>query len=67
VLGSEYLSFNVDRPMAALPLVVYKYATGPYPEWHDLAWTSALILILVVLVLSIAARIVTRQRFGRRD
>lgn len=67
VLGSQYLSFDVDRPMAALPLVVYQYAIGPYPAWHRLAWTSALVLILVVLVLSIAARVVTRQRFGRRD
>lgn len=65
-LGSQYLSYAIDRPMAALPLVVYTYATGPYPEWHRLAWTSALVLILVVLVLSIAARIVTRQRFQRR-
>jgi phosphate transport system permease protein len=53
--------------MAALPLVVYKYAQSPYPQWHALAWTAALVLILVVLVLSIAARIVTRQRFARRD
>lgn len=64
-LGSEYFSFNLDRPMAALPLVVYKYATGPYPEWHRLAWTSSLVLILVVLVLSIAARLATRQRWER--
>jgi phosphate transport system permease protein len=66
-LGSDYMSLDVDRPMAALPLVVFKYATGPYPEWHRLAWTAALVLILVVLVLSIASRLVTRQRFGRRD
>jgi phosphate transport system permease protein len=66
-LGSEYFSFDVDRPMAALPLVVYKYATGPYPEWHQLAWTASLVLILVVFALSIAARLATRQRFGRRD
>lgn len=65
-LGSEYLSTTLDAPMAALPLLVYKYATGPYPEWHRLAWTSALVLILVVLTLSIAARYVTRQRFGSR-
>ncbi|HPF61240.1 MAG: phosphate ABC transporter permease PstA [Gemmatimonadetes bacterium] len=64
-LGSEYLTFDVTRPMAALPLVVYKYATGPYPEWHRLAWTASLVLILVVLVLSIAARLATRQRFSR--
>lgn len=66
-LGSEFLSTNIDRPMAALPLVVFKYASSPYPQWHQLAWTAALVLIFVVLVLSIAARIVTRQRFARRD
>ncbi len=64
-LGSQYLSYNVDQPMAALPLVVFTYATGPYEEWHKLAWTAALVLILVVLVLSIISRLVTRQRFGR--
>ena len=63
-LGSQYFSFTVDRPMAALPLVVFNYATGPYQEWHRLAWATALVLILVVLVLSIAARIATRRRYG---
>lgn len=64
-LGSEYFSFQLERPMAALPLVVYKYATGPYPEWHALAWTASLVLILVVLTLGVIARLATRQRFDR--
>jgi phosphate transport system permease protein len=46
---------------------VFKYAQSPYPEWHQLAWTSALVLILVVLALSVAARLATRQRFGRSE
>jgi len=62
-LGSQYLSFDVNRPMAALPLTVYTYATGPYTEWHQLAWATALVLILAVLVLSVAARMATRDRF----
>jgi len=62
-LGSQYMSTNVQQPMAALPLVVFTYATGPYPEWHRLAWATALVLIVVVLILSIAARIATRSRF----
>ncbi|MGD9523661.1 MAG: phosphate ABC transporter permease PstA [Gemmatimonadales bacterium] len=64
-LGSEFLSFDVTRPMAALPLVVFKYSQAPYPEWHRLAWAASLVLILVVLALSIAARLATRQRFSR--
>jgi phosphate transport system permease protein len=62
-LGSQYLSFNVNQPMAALPLTVFTYATGPYEEWHRNAWAAALVLILVVLVLSIGARLAIRRRF----
>ena len=62
--GNLYFSANLTGPMASLPWIVFKYASGPYEEWHQFAWASALVLILVVLVLSIAARIVTRQRFG---
>jgi phosphate transport system permease protein len=62
-LGSQYLSFNLDQPMAALPLTVFTYATGPYAEWHQMAWATALVLILLVLGLSIAMRLATRRRF----
>jgi phosphate transport system permease protein len=62
-LGSSYLVTNLNQPMAALPLVVFTYATGPYQDWHRLAWATALVLIVVVLILSIAARLATRQRF----
>lgn len=66
-LGSQYLSSDLKQPMAALPLVVFTYATGPYEEWHRLAWATALVLILVVLLLSIASRLATRQRFDRPE
>lgn len=62
-LGNEFLSFDLNAPMAALPLVVFKYATGPYAEWHQFAWAAALVLIVVVFVLSLLARLATRQRF----
>ncbi len=64
-LGSQYLAFNLDQPMAALPLVVFNYAIGPYEEWHQLAWATALVLILVVLTLSVAARFATRRKFSQ--
>jgi phosphate transport system permease protein len=62
-LGSQYLSFNLNQPMAALPLTVFTYATGPYPQWHRYAWASALVLILVVFILSLGARLAIRKRF----
>jgi phosphate transport system permease protein len=62
-LGSQYLGFNLNQPMAALPLTVFQYATGPYEEWHRYAWAAALVLILVVFVLSLAARLAIGRRY----
>ena len=63
-LGSQYLSTNLNQPMAALPLTVFTYATGPNEEWHQLARASALVLIIVVFVLSVGARLALRGRAG---
>jgi phosphate transport system permease protein len=62
-LGSQYMSFDIDQPMAALPLTVFTYATGPFEEWHRFAWAAALVLILVVFVLSLGARLAIGRRF----
>ena len=62
-LGSQFMSTNLNQPIAALPLTVYTYANGPYDDWHRIAWATALVLILVVLTLSLLARLATRQRF----
>ncbi|HEX5385843.1 MAG TPA: phosphate ABC transporter permease PstA [Gemmatimonadales bacterium] len=61
-LGSQYFSFRLSQPTAALPLVVYNYATGPYEQWHAYAWAAALVLIIIVLVLSVGARLAIRSR-----
>ncbi len=66
-LGSQFMSRDLNQPMAALPLTVFTYATGPYDDWHRIAWATALVLIMVVLVLSLLARIATRQRFDVRQ
>jgi len=65
-LGSQFMRTDVTQPMSALPLAVFAYATGPYEEWHRLAWAAALVLILVVFVLSLLTRLATRQRFDSR-
>ena len=63
-LGNLNFTVNVSQPMQTLSLQIYVYATGPYEDWHRLAWASALVLMGLVLILSLAARWVTRQRYG---
>lgn len=62
--GNQFWSTELGQPIAALPLQIFAYAISPYDEWHAQAWAGALVLILMVLVISIAARFVTRSKFG---
>lgn len=62
------LNFRTDllQPMQTLSLQVFVYATGPFPEWHRLAWGAALLLVAMVLLFSIFARLATRRTYGQR-
>jgi phosphate transport system permease protein len=57
-LGSRFLSTNPNTQMDALPLRIYRYATGPYDEWHAQAWAAALVLIMLVLTFSVIAHVI---------
>ncbi|HXQ29430.1 MAG TPA: phosphate ABC transporter permease PstA [Gemmatimonadales bacterium] len=61
-LGNLNFSTSVLEPMQTLSLQIFSYATGPFEEWHRLAWAAALVLMGLVLVLGAAARIAMRQR-----
>lgn len=53
----------LDDPVASLPVQIYTYAVSPYAEWHSQAWGAALALVLLILVLSVAAKLATRTRY----
>jgi phosphate transport system permease protein len=48
--GNQFWSFDLNQPIAALPLQIYVYAISPYDEWHRLAWAGALVLIMMIMV-----------------
>jgi phosphate transport system permease protein len=59
--GNEFWSWNVNQPIAALPLKIYQYAISPYEEWHQMAWAGALILILLIVGAVGAVRLVASR------
>jgi len=63
VLGNEFLG-PITGPTDALPLRLYKYATSSDPVQNSMAWSTALTLLLIILILSILARFLTRA--GKR-
>jgi len=62
--GNQFWSVSVTQPIAALPLQIFTYAISPYDDWHAQAWAGAVVLLVLVLVISVLARFVTRSRFG---
>lgn len=49
-LGNEFMSTDLNGPIDALPLRIYKYANSPFDEWHRVAWAGSLVLILMIMV-----------------
>ncbi len=57
---------SLKEPIAAIPLLIFNYATSPYEDWHRQAWAGALVLLLLVLFINVGVRYLTRDRFQRK-
>lgn len=62
-LYSEIWPEGLFGPTASLSVLIYKYASSPFVEQNQLAWTAAVVLVSLVLFISILSRLVTRRRF----
>lgn len=59
--GSPFMNLNILKPVNSLPLMIFNYATSPYPEWHVFAWGASFVLIVFVLGLNLLTKFVTRK------
>jgi phosphate transport system permease protein len=60
-LGNNYWSTNVTQPIASLTVQVFTYANSPYEDWIRQAWAGAFLLVMLILTLSIVARLAVRR------
>jgi phosphate transport system permease protein len=63
-LNNQFWSSDLNAPLANLPVVIFQFAMSPYEDWKRLAWVGALLITLSVLLLSIIARALTRQKIS---
>ncbi|MFM6899319.1 MAG: PstA family ABC transporter permease, partial [Microcystis panniformis] len=61
-LFSQFWQESLWSPTPALTVLIYNYASSPFPEQNSLAWTASLVLIILVLITSLLSRFVTRKR-----
>lgn len=61
-LSNQFWSADLDKPMASLPVTIFKFAMSPYTDWQQLAWAGVFIITLGVLFLNIMARFFFRAK-----
>ena len=61
-LSNQFWTSSLGQPMASLPVTIFKFAMSPYENWQKLAWAGVFLITLAVLVLNIAARVLTRNK-----
>ncbi len=64
--GNTFMSTRLDQPMESLSLLIFYNASSVYANLNALAWGAGLILVLMMLGLSILARVLLRRRFRER-
>lgn len=60
-IGSQYFAVSPTQPMAALPLVIYLDGIQAYPDIQQIAWGTALALIVIVLGVNLGGRLLVRR------
>ena len=61
-LNNQFWNADMSKPMASLPVTIFKFAMSPYENWQQLAWAGVFLITVAVLGLNILARFITRQK-----
>jgi phosphate transport system permease protein len=61
-LSNQFFSWDLNQPVANLPVTIYKFAMSPFPQWQSLAWAGVFLITLGVLGLNILARAIFSKK-----
>ena len=61
-LSNQFWSLDLNKPIANLPMTIFKFAMSPFADWQRLAWAGVFLITLGVLGLNITARVFFRAK-----
>lgn len=61
-LNNQFFTWNMNEPMANLPVTIFNFAMSPYENWQKLAWGASALIAILVLLLNVVARLAIRDR-----
>ena len=62
-LNNAYWNVRPDQPTGTLTVQMFNYAISPYEDWHQKAWATALVLLMLIGGLNLLARFLTRNSY----
>jgi phosphate transport system permease protein len=62
-LSYNYMSTDINQPMASLTYQIFYYAGSPYEQWHAMAWAATLVLVAMILLINIIVKLLARNRY----
>ena len=60
-LNNQFLSFDLTKPTANLPVVIFNFALSAHDDWRRLAWAGALLIAATVLAVTVLARLLAPE------
>ncbi|GJG95802.1 phosphate ABC transporter permease PstA [Cupriavidus pauculus] len=60
-LSNQFWSADLNKPMANLPVTIFRFAMSPFTEWQQLAWAGVFLITVGVLALNIVARMLFKK------
>lgn len=58
-LGCSFIRFAIDKPISAVPLLIWEFFNDP--NLQELIWGASLTLLLFVLILNLIAKYITKK------
>jgi phosphate transport system permease protein len=58
---TDYIPTSLNQPTATLPLSIFFQLSSPIGEVKSRAYASALILTIIILVISISTRVISKR------
>jgi phosphate transport system permease protein len=62
-LSYNYMSTDINQPIASLTYQIYYYAGSPYEQWHSMAWAATLVLVGMILAINVTVRVLARNKY----
>jgi phosphate transport system permease protein len=60
--GSNRIYFaGVDKPVGAIPLLIYNLVQQPYENYHEIAWGAAFLLLVIFLAIFLPIRLSLKE------